>query len=139
MMSTIRSGNTKPEMILRKMLYKRRFRYRLHESKLPGKPDLVFHKYKVVIFVHGCFWHRHESCRYATTPSSNEKFWVEKFEKNVERDKRATDALLAEGWRVGIVWECLFKNGDVDKAIEEIAHFILTNEVKYAIWPIDGK
>lgn len=139
MMSAIRSGNTKPEMILRKILHARGFRYRLHYSKLSGKPDLVFPRYRAALFVHGCFWHRHEGCKYATTPSSNEKFWADKFEKNVTRDRRAIEALLAEGWRVGVVWECLFKNGDVDKAIDGIVKFVTTHELKYAEWPTIAK
>ncbi len=136
MMSAIRSGNTKPEMTLRKMLHARGFRYRLHDGKLPGKPDLVFPKYKVVLFVHGCFWHRHKGCKYATTPSTNEEFWAKKFEKNVERDIRATNAFLSEGWRVGIVWECLFKSGDNERAIDDILEFIDGRDVQYAEWPL---
>ena len=137
MMSAIRSGNTKPEMMLRKMLHARGFRYRLHDSKLPGKPDLVFPRYHAVLFVHGCFWHRHEGCKYATTPASNAEFWQDKFEKNVARDRRAIDALLAAGWRVGVVWECLFKDGNVDRTVEELVRFLTSADIHYMELPSD--
>lgn len=81
-------------------------RYRLHGAGLPGKPDLVFPRYKTVVFVHGCFWHRHPECNIATTPKSNTLFWAEKFEKNVARDKRVSAALVTMGWKVVVVWEC---------------------------------
>ena len=85
------------------------YRYRLHERGLPGVPDLVFPKYQAVIFVHGCFWHRHEGCRYTTIPKGNGDFWKQKFEGNVSRDARHAGMLLEIGWRVAIVWECALK------------------------------
>ena len=106
MMSSIRGKNTRPERILRSLLFARGFRYRLHVRGLPGSPDLVFPKRKAVVFVHGCFWHRHVGCRYATTPSSNVGFWQTKFDANVSRDKRVTRQLREEGWRVFVVWAC---------------------------------
>jgi len=137
MMSAIRSGNTKPEMMLRKILHARGFRYRLHNRKLPGKPDLVFPRYHAVLFVHGCFWHRHEGCKYATTPASNAEFWQEKFKKNVARDQQAVEALLRDGWRVGVVWECLFKGRkDVEDAISEITEFLKGSDATYSQWPL---
>ena len=92
-MSRIRSKDTQPELALRKALHMQGFRYRLHGAGLPGKPDLVFPRYKTVVFVHGCFWHRHEGCRIATTPKSNTQFWTDKFERNAARDIRS-QALL---------------------------------------------
>lgn len=105
-MSRIRGRDTKPELVLRKLLHARGFRYRLHRKDLPGKPDLVLPRHLTVVFVHGCFWHRHQGCCIATTPKSNTQFWVEKFERNVARDLRSTQALEKLGWRVHIVWEC---------------------------------
>lgn len=105
-MSRIRGRNTKPEMVLRKLLHARGFRYRLHCVHLPGKPDLVLARYKAAVFVHGCFWHRHHGCNIATTPKSNTEFWVEKFERNVARDRRDIQALEELGWRVFVIWEC---------------------------------
>lgn len=105
-MARIKGSNTRPEIALRKVLHSLGLRYRLNGSGLPGKPDLVFPRYKAVVFVHGCFWHRHSNCNIATTPKSNTAFWVEKFEKNVARDNRVTSHLKALGWKVLIVWEC---------------------------------
>lgn len=104
-MSGIRGKNTKPELTVRKFLHRKGLRFRLH-AKLPGKPDLTFPKYKTAVFVHGCFWHRHEGCRFSTTPKNNAGFWQKKFAANVERDARATAQLEELGWRVLIVWEC---------------------------------
>lgn len=105
-MSRIRGKDTQPELALRRVLHRLGLRYRLHGAGLPGKPDLVFPRYKTVVFVHGCFWHRHPGCKIATTPKSNTQFWKEKFEKNILRDARATIELQALGWRVLVVWEC---------------------------------
>ncbi|MBP1146746.1 DNA mismatch endonuclease (patch repair protein) [Pseudomonas sp. PvP027] len=105
-MARIKGSNTRPEIALRKILHSLGLRYRLNGTGLPGKPDLVFPRYKSVVFVHGCFWHRHSNCSIATTPKSNTAFWVEKFEKNVARDIRMTSVLEASGWKVFIVWEC---------------------------------
>lgn len=109
MMSGIRGKNTKPEMTVRKFLHAHGFRYRLHRRDLPGKPDLVIPKLKVCLFVHGCFWHRHLGCRYATTPKTRIEFWDEKFLKNVARDLANIQALETAGWRVLIIWECQLK------------------------------
>lgn len=104
-MSRIRSRDTKPELALRKALHALGLRYRLG-SRLPGKPDLTLPRHKAVVFVHGCFWHRHAGCKVATTPKSNTEFWTEKFGRNVARDARTTGELEAAGWRVFVVWEC---------------------------------
>lgn len=105
-MARIRGKDTQPELALRRALHRQGFRYRLHGAGLPGKPDLVFPRYKTVVFVHGCFWHRHADCKIATTPKSNTPFWVEKFQKNMERDRRVAKALKDSGWCVLVVWEC---------------------------------
>jgi DNA mismatch endonuclease (patch repair protein) len=105
-MSRIRSKDTKPEVAVRSMLRRQGFRFRLHRGDLPGTPDLVLPKYKTVIFVHGCFWHRHQGCKYAYTPKSRTGFWAKKFAQNVERDRRARRCLAEEGWRAVIIWEC---------------------------------
>jgi DNA mismatch endonuclease (patch repair protein) len=105
-MSKIRSKDTKPELALRKALFARGFRYRVNDRHLPGKPDIVLPKYRTVIFLHGCFWHRHGDCKYASTPKTNTKFWVDKITSNAERDKINTEKLIALGWNVLTVWEC---------------------------------
>ena len=113
MMSGIRGKNTKPELALRRTLHARGFRFRLHSSKVPGKPDLVLPKHQAVVFVHGCFWHRHDHCRYAATPSTRPEFWKLKFEANVTRDKRIRNALFEHGWRVATVWECALRKPEM--------------------------
>ena len=105
-MSRIKSKDTKPEMILRKSLHHLGFRYRLHSSDLPGKPDMIFPKFRICIFVHGCFWHRHEGCPRSTMPKTNTLFWQEKFHRNKNRDIENVIRLFDLGWRVEIVWEC---------------------------------
>jgi DNA mismatch endonuclease (patch repair protein) len=124
MMSNIRGKNTWPERTLRSLLFARGFRYRLHVKKLPGTPDLVFPKYGAVVFVHGCFWHRHEGCRFTTTPGTNQDFWKQKFQENIERDRRHMEALRSLGWRVAIVWECALKHSvdDTAQMVDEWLH-----------------
>ena len=106
MMSRIRGRDTKPEVSLRKCLHRLGFRYRTHVGNLPGRPDIVFPKYQAAVFVHGCFWHRHAGCRFATNPSSNTEFWQTKFKGTLERDDAAIARLEELGWRVAVVWEC---------------------------------
>jgi DNA mismatch endonuclease, patch repair protein len=105
MMSGIRGKDTKPELIVRSFLHRAGLRFRLH-TKMPGKPDLVFPKYRTAVFVHGCFWHRHKGCRFATTPASNAAFWQEKFDANVQRDAFVKKALRKLGWQVRVIWAC---------------------------------
>lgn len=124
-MAGIRNKNTKPELLLRRALHAKGLRYRLHGAKLPGKPDLVFRKHHAVVFVHGCFWHRHSNCRFATTPATRPEFWAAKFSTNVERDKRNVAALLGNGWRVATVWECALKGGDVSQTADLVAHWLM--------------
>jgi DNA mismatch endonuclease (patch repair protein) len=113
MMSGIRSKDTKPETLIRKGLHKLGFRYRLHEQRLPGKPDLVFPRYRAVIFVHGCFWHGH-NCPLFKWPSSRQEFWRQKIEGNQQRDQLRVERLLAENWRVCTVWECQTRKNQAD-------------------------
>jgi DNA mismatch endonuclease (patch repair protein) len=125
MMAGIKSKNTAPEMSVRKYLHAQGFRYRLHARGLPGSPDLVLPKHRVAIFVHGCFWHRHTACRYATTPSSNVERWTIKFQANVERDVRNEAALRTAGWRVIVVWECELRRNSInrlERLVTEIMH-----------------
>jgi len=109
-MSRVQSLNTKPEMIVRKLVYSLGYRYRIHPKDVPGKPDLVFKGRKKVIFVHGCFWHRHEGCLNTRTPKSRVGFWEEKFRKNQERDRAHYKKLSQAGWKYLIIWECQVKN-----------------------------
>jgi DNA mismatch endonuclease (patch repair protein) len=122
-MSRIKGRNTGPELRLRSLLHRAGFRFTLHAKELPGKPDIVLPKYRVVIFVHGCFWHRHEGCRNATMPSTRTEFWQAKFDFNVSRDERNRVALKAAGWTVFTVWECELKSdapGVTDRLAREI-------------------
>jgi len=105
-MSRVRSKNTNPEMIVRSFLHKNGFRFRLHVKNLPGHPDIVLPKYKTVVDVRGCFWHRHKGCKKATMPSTNADFWKNKFKQNIERDKQHAKELKALGWNLIVVWEC---------------------------------
>lgn len=105
-MAAIRSKNTKPETKVRSLLHAAGYRFRLHRKDLPGSPDLVLPKYHTAIFVHGCYWHRHPGCRYASEPKSNTEFWQTKFAANVQRDQAAQQAPRDLGWKVVIVWEC---------------------------------
>lgn len=121
MMSGIRGKGTKPELLVRSAAHWLGFRFRLHVRKLLGSPDLVFPRRKVVLFVHGCFWHRHEGCPYCYVPKSNIQFWREKFEKNVARDKRVRMGLEEEGWRVAVIWECETADSDsLRKRLKEL-------------------
>lgn len=110
-MSGIRSKNTKPEIMIRSFLHRSGFRFRLHSKNIYGKPDIVLAKYRVLIFVHGCFWHGH-NCRYFKTPKTREDFWVEKIGSNKSRDNLVKEKLLDSGWRLCIIWECSLKNHD---------------------------
>ena len=118
-MSAIKSKNTKPEIAVRKLLQSMGYRFRLHRKDLPGSPDIVLPKYKTVIFVHGCFWHRHENCKYATTPKTRKEFWEKKFRENINRDNLNQANLSLKGWKIIIIWECQLK-GDIKKLIREL-------------------
>ena len=118
MMSGIRAKNTKPELLLRGMLHRQGFRYRLHNRGLPGTPDMVLAKYKAVIFVHGCFWHGHE-CPAFKWPKTREAFWREKITRNQANDRKAMESLIGTGWRLAVIWECALK-----KEPEEIENIL---------------
>jgi DNA mismatch endonuclease, patch repair protein len=122
MMSGIRGKNTKPELVLRGALHRLGLRFRVHVAGLPGRPDIVSAKHHAIVQVHGCFWHRHEHCAFATTPSSNVPFWISKFEETTKRDRRNLDALRQLGWRVALVWECAIRRDGA----EPIARKIMT-------------
>ena len=117
-MAAIKGKNTKPEILIRKELFRRGFRFRIHDKKLPGKPDIVLPKYKAVIFVHGCFWHRCPQCNLAL-PKSNVDYWRTKFEKNIERDRRKEQSLTELGWDVWTIWEC-----DIIPGVSELTDFL---------------
>lgn len=106
LMARIRGRDTTPELTVRRIAHQMGLRFRLHREDLPGRPDLVFPKHRLAVFVHGCFWHRHEGCRYASTPKTRQAFWAEKFAANVARDARQEAALKERGWRVLIIWQC---------------------------------
>jgi len=105
-MSRIRGVDTKPELLVRSLLHRMGYRFRLHRRDLPGRPDIVLPKYRAVVFVHGCFWHRHRGCRYAYVPKSRKDFWKRKFARNVERDREVRHLLRKAGWKILVVWEC---------------------------------
>jgi DNA mismatch endonuclease, patch repair protein len=128
MMSGIRSQNTMPEMKVRSAMHRAGFRYKLHDRSLLGKPDLVFPKYRAVLFVHGCYWHRHSHCPIASTPSTNGEFWLAKFTANVERDQRAREALAGAGWRVAVVWECATRNQPADCIAARVGEWLKGSE-----------
>ena len=114
-MRRIKSKNTKPELIVRSMCHRLGYRFRLGRIDLPGTPDLVFPRLKLCLFVHGCFWHRHEGCKYAYSPKTRVDFWEDKFARNVIRDNKVMNALKDSGWNTGIVWECETKNAAIKK------------------------
>ena len=109
-MSAIKSKNTKPEIKVRKILHSMGYRFRLHSKDLPGSPDIVLPKYKTVIFVHGCFWHRHENCKYASNPKTRKEFWNKKFTENKKRDSKIQEKIKILDWRSVVIWECETKN-----------------------------
>lgn len=119
MMSGIRGKDTKPEILVRRTLFAAGFRFRLHRRDLPGAPDLALPGRKIAIFVHGCFWHMHKGCRLAKSPTTRPDFWKGKLEGNVERDRQAIKALLAQDWRVLVVWECATKDKTADSTLSE--------------------
>ncbi|MCA8298803.1 DNA mismatch endonuclease Vsr [Burkholderia sp. AU30198] len=128
MMSGIRGRNTKPEILIRSLLHRQGFRFRLHVRDLPGKPDIVLPRYHAVIFVHGCFWHGHD-CSLFKLPRTRPDFWREKIDRNRANDNKALTALLTEGWRVGIVWECALRgaNKNIESVAKGLAHWLYSD------------
>ncbi|WP_321518555.1 very short patch repair endonuclease [uncultured Bacteroides sp.] len=120
-MSMIKGKNTKPEMIVRKFLFSKGFRYRVNLKELPGKPDIVLRKYRTVIFINGCFWHGHESCKYFVIPKTRTEWWRAKIDKNIARDAEVRDKLRSMGWRTMVVWECQLKPKQRENTLNEIA------------------
>jgi len=121
-MAQIKSRNTKPERMVRSLLHRMGYRFRLHRSDLPGKPDIVLPRYQAVVFVHGCFWHRHQDCKYAYTPKSRTEFWINKLELNRLRDQKNAEALRAQGWRVFVLWECELKS--IEQVVQKLDSFL---------------
>lgn len=130
MMASIRSRNTQPEMQVRRHLHALGFRYRLHRKDLPGKPDIVLPKYQTAIFIHGCFWHGHRECRFATIPATRIEFWTVKISANQARDAAAESKLREAGWRIAIVWECALRSKP-DETMRYLADFIISSEVSF--------
>lgn len=128
MMSGIRGRNTKPEMLVRSLLHRQGFRFRLHARDLPGHPDIVLPRYHTVIFVHGCFWHGHENCRLFRWPKTREEFWRNKITRNRKNDRKSVQELLDAGWRVGIIWECMLRDHAPDSWLPELTGWIRNNE-----------
>jgi DNA mismatch endonuclease (patch repair protein) len=125
MMAGIRGKNTTPELRLRKALHGAGFRFRLHSAKLPGRPDIVLPRYRAAIFVHGCFWHRHDGCRNASVPKTNAVFWEEKFARNIERDATNVAGLHAAGWRIAIIWECAIRRIGAEAMAEKLTRWLV--------------
>lgn len=125
-MSQIHSKDTSVEVKVRKYLFSQGFRYRKNVASLPGKPDIVLPKYRVVVFIHGCFWHRHNGCKRATTPKSRQDYWLPKFERNIENDRKHCQELLRLGWHPIIIWECEV-NKHFDQAMERLVKEIKKN------------
>lgn len=137
LMSRIRAKNTKPEMTIRKLLWARGFRFRLHAKELAGKPDLVLSKWKAAIFVNGCFWHRHSGCNYFRLPRTRTAFWDAKLLANRLRDLVAIGILQYAGWRVGVVWECAVRL-DPEEAINQLAKWLTAGEAGAEIRAYEG-
>jgi len=119
-MRQIKGKNTKPEMVVRKFLFSKGFRYRLHAKNLPGKPDIVLPKYKTIIFVHGCFWHGHEGCKYYVVPKTRTEWWLNKINTNKRNDEKAKALLKKAGWKILIIWECELKPAAIDYTLQKL-------------------
>jgi len=121
-MARIGPKDTKPEILVRRALHRLGFRFRLHRRDLPGRPDIILPKRRTAIFVHGCFWHRHPGCRRTTTPKTREAFWRSKFDANISRDRKATEALEQAGWKVLVLWEC--ETNRPERIVERLQEFL---------------
>ena len=125
-MSQIKGKDTKPEMLIRKFLFSKGFRYRLHDKKLPGKPDIVLPKFKTVVFVHSCFWHGHENCPYYVIPSTRTEWWLNKIEQTKQRDTLKQNMLEDMGWKIIIVWECQVKPQHAEQHLNHMVQTLLS-------------
>ena len=126
-MSRISSKNTKPELIVRKILYQNGVRYRLHAKDLPGKPDISSKKQKFAVFVNGCFWHQHKGCKRSNKPKSNQSYWIPKLERNIQRQNESINSLKEMGYKTSIIWECELKNSDKSATINSIIKCVKKN------------
>lgn len=124
-MSKIKGKDTKPEILVRKFLHANGYRYRLHDKKLPGKPDIVLKKHNSVIFIHGCFWHGHKGCKYFVIPKTRTQWWLNKINRNKEKDKESTETLQKEGWNIITIWECELKKEKCEKTLQELIQKLL--------------
>jgi len=123
-MSRIKGKDTKPELIVRRFLFAKGYRYKLHDKKLPGKPDIVLPKYKTVIFVHGCFWHGHKGCKYFVIPKTRTEWWLEKINGNIENDRKKIKLLKIAGWKVIVIYECQLKKNTINKTLNKIPELL---------------
>lgn len=136
MMAANKAKNTKPELLLRQFLHGKGFRYRIHVRSLPGSPDLVLSKYKLVIFVHGCFWHQHAGCRFASTPDERREQWQQKFSGTLARDSRHISELRQAGWRVFVIWECGLTKGTPRQPLDWLPRAIANTNSDFLSWPL---
>lgn len=119
-MSRVKNKNTKPELLVRKYLFAHGFRYKLHDKSLPGKPDIILPKFKTVIFIHGCFWHGHENCKYFTIPKTQSEWWENKIKGNIANDLKTSNALKGLGWTIITIWTCDLKPKKIDSTLEQL-------------------
>lgn len=124
LMKKVARESTKPELVVRRWLHGQGFRFRVNQKGLPGRPDIVLRRHNAVIFVHGCFWHAHEGCRFSKIPATRSGFWIKKFDANRERDARKEGQLLQAGWRVAIVWECATRNNDREEHLQLLSGWL---------------
>jgi len=124
-MQQIKGKNTKPEMLVRTFLHANGYRYKLHDKKLPGRPDIVLPKYRTVIFVHGCFWHGHANCRYFVVPKTRTQWWTDKINRNKANDEKALKALKKDGWKILNIWECDLKKDKFEKTMNRVIQKLL--------------
>lgn len=127
-MSKIKGLNTKPELLVRKFLHSKGLRYRLHDNKLPGRPDLVLPKYSAVILVHGCFWHGHKNCKYFVIPKTRTSWWTNKIENNVKRDVKVISELKKIGYDVIVIWECELKHKLISETLDKVLQLLKSNQ-----------
>ncbi|MCF0061373.1 very short patch repair endonuclease [Dyadobacter chenwenxiniae] len=125
-MSRIRSENTKPEMLIRRFLFSQGLRYKIHDHSLPGKPDLVFPKFKTVVFINGCFWHGHDGCKYFVLPKTRSEWWATKISKTTAKDAKNAKILIERGWKVLVVWECELNSALRDTTLKSLLEKIKT-------------